>query len=603
MGRDQGPGLCDLCRSRSPGAAWLLTTGALPPLPLGCVFLPGPFPLESNACLSATRVSLLTKGGILQSRANATASGGSSKQPGAPAAQEQRVGEAGGGPSGPPHRRWASPGPSAKPPKLSLLSLPAGGLPQLLLALLAVAIRASGGCPVDCVCYPAPMTVSCQSHNFLTIPEGIPEESERVFLQNNQISLLLRGHFSPSLVTLWVYSNNITFIDPNTFAGFVHLEELDLGDNRNLRELSAETFHGLVRLHALHLYKCGLSSLPSGLFQGLHNLQYLYLQDNHIDYLHEDLFADLVNLSHLFLHGNKLWSLHQNTFRGLVNLDRLLLHQNQLQSVHRRAFHDLRRLTLLFLFNNSLSELQGAALAHLGALEYLRLNGNPWNCDCRARSLWDWLRRFRGSSSSVICEFPPRVQGRDLKELPAEDFRGCSSSESLHQINVPRLPSADRAPPRDHPPLHSSTEKGKAGEHSLPPGQRPGYRKPSKNCTKSRNRTTKPSSLGPWKTAEEMPGHEHKTEHGMLPKPKGKCPRTPILPPSGVQQAAGGDAGAAGRCWSKGLAVVTGKGCPHHPERRGILAGWGVDAVKPGTKCLGHLSPSFVKGGSQGAFL
>ncbi|XP_078235445.1 reticulon-4 receptor-like 1 isoform X2 [Pogona vitticeps] len=424
----------------------------------------------------------------------------------------------------------------------------------VFLFFLGLAVGPSRGCPVDCVCYPSPMTVSCQSHHFLTVPEGIPQDSERVFLQNNQISLLLRGHFSPSLVTLWVYSNNLTFVDPGAFKGFVHLEELDLGDNGHLRELAPETFRGLARLHALHLYKCGLSALPGGLFQGLHSLQYLYLQDNHLDYLPDDLFVDLVNLSHLFLHGNRLWSLHQNTFRGLVNLDRLLLHQNQLQSVHRRAFHDLRRLTLLFLFNNSLSELPGESLAHLGALEYLRLNSNPWVCDCRARSLWEWLRRFRGSSSSVECHFPEARRGRNLKELPPEDFRACSGSESLHQINgPPRFRPPDRVPPRDHPPLRSSTEKGKDGrrDQGTLPGQRPGYRK---NCTKSRNRTTKPASLGPWKNTGEQeeeeeegaaaaPDYKQKSHLGLLPKHRGKCPRAPLPPPSGVQQGTRNHAG------------------------------------------------------------
>nr|XP_034995831.1 reticulon-4 receptor-like 1 [Zootoca vivipara] len=421
-------------------------------------------------------------------------------------------------------------------------------LEPFLLLLLALELPSSGGCPTDCVCYPSPMTVSCQSHNFLAIPEGIPEDSERVFLQNNQISLLLRGHFSPSLVTLWLYSNNVTFVDPNAFRGFSHLEELDLGDNPNLQELSAKTFQGLSRLHALHLYKCGLSSLPGGIFSGLHNLQYLYLQDNRLGYLHDDLFVDLVNLSHLFLHGNRLWSLHQNTFRGLVNLDRLLLHQNQLQSIHRGAFHDLRRLTLLFLFNNSLSELPGEALAHLEALEYLRLNSNPWHCGCRAQSLWEWLRRFRGSSSSAVCEFPEKLRGVDLKELTADSFRGCAASESLHhQVNGVRFPpSADRAPPGDHPLLHSSTEKGKGRPGEQRPGQqqRPGYRKPGKNCTKSRNRTTKPA--GPWKESEGA-DYEHKSPGlGLLPKPKGKCHRTSLQPPSGVQQAAGGGVRGAG---------------------------------------------------------
>ncbi|KAM8797305.1 reticulon-4 receptor-like 1 [Eudromia elegans] len=425
-----------------------------------------------------------------------------------------------------------------------------GAFAELLLVLLGLKVQVATGCPSDCVCYPSPMTVSCQAHNFVTIPEGIPEDSERIFLQNNQITLLLRGHFSPSMVTLWIYSNNITFIDPNTFEGFVNLEELDLGDNRYLRALAADTFQGLVKLHALYLYKCGLSSLPSGIFGGLHNLQYLYLQDNHIEFLQDDIFVDLVNLSHLFLHGNKLWSLHQNTFRGLVNLDRLLIHQNQLQWVHRRAFHDLRRLTTLFLFNNSLSELPGDCLAPLGALEFLRLNGNPWGCDCKARSLWEWLRRFRGSSSSVPCEAPERARGKDLKALRAEDFRNCSGAESLHQM---KTHGAERGAAKGHRhPHHHAKDKGleRGGGGADPranqPVVAPGSRKPSKNCTSARGRA-RWGKAGPRKSAPEpqdyAPDYPHKP--GALPsappRRRGKCTRRPpVRPPSGVQRAGAG---------------------------------------------------------------
>lgn len=157
-----------------------------------------------------------------------------------------------------------------------MCDISAGSGLEFLLVLCG--LKFSWSCPRHCICYSAPSTVSCQAHNFLTIPDGIPPDSERIFLQNNKIHRLSRGHFSPNTVILWIYSNNITYIEPSTFHGFSLLEELDLGDNRHLRSLAEDTFRGLRRLNALHLYHCGLTSLPNNVFQGLRNLQYLHLQ-------------------------------------------------------------------------------------------------------------------------------------------------------------------------------------------------------------------------------------------------------------------------------------------------------------------------------------
>uniref|UniRef100_A0A3B3Z836 LRRCT domain-containing protein n=1 Tax=Periophthalmus magnuspinnatus TaxID=409849 RepID=A0A3B3Z836_9GOBI len=192
----------------------------------------------------------------------------------------------------------------------------------------------------SCICYTSPSTVSCQ---------------------NNKIEKLLHGHFSPTTTMLWLYSNNISHIQPSTFHGFDRLEELDLGDNRHLKVLDADTFMGLGRLHALHLYHCGLITLPQGIFAGLHNLQYLYLQ------------------------------------------------------------------------------LSGSSMTLLPALEYLRLNDNPWECDCKALSLWDWLRRFRGSTSELLCTSPPELKGKDLKSLKKEQLPSCSSGEG-HQDGFWAMP-------------------------------------------------------------------------------------------------------------------------------------------------------------------
>ncbi|XP_018603762.1 reticulon-4 receptor-like 1b [Scleropages formosus] len=432
-------------------------------------------------------------------------------------------------------------------------------------------LKLSWSCPHHCICYTAPSTVSCQAHNFLSVPEGIPADSERIFLQNNRIQQLLRGHFSPTTVTLWIYSNNISYIEPSTFLGFTLLEELDLGDNRHLRTLAADTFLGLSRLHALHLYRCGLSALPSGIFQGLRNLQYLYLQDNHLEFLQDDLFVDLHNLSHLFLHGNRLWSLHQNTFRGLGALDRLLLHHNRLQWVDRLAFHDLRRLTTLYLFNNSLTQLPAECLAQLPALEYLRLNDNPWDCGCRALPLWDWLQRFRGSTSEVGCREPPELANRNLKLLPRDELPSCSGSELLHQSKSgPRAGndkvSLKKEHPRshkEHPRLHHPLTPPSPLPHPPPPpfsGSAAGTGAPTggtsaqrpRNCTRLRSRGGKGKGQNEVHTLKEMTDKEYsvpesasgasKYDHGSPnsapPRRKHKCtPRTSVRPPSGVQQA------------------------------------------------------------------
>ncbi|XP_043910305.1 reticulon-4 receptor-like 1 [Protopterus annectens] len=430
---------------------------------------------------------------------------------------------------------------------------------ELFLVIMGLELHFTAPCPKNCVCYPSPMTVSCQAQNLVSIPEGIPNSSERIFLQNNRITMLLRGQFNPFMVTLWIYSNNITYIDPMTFDGLYLLEELDLGDNRYLRSLASGTFHGLVKLHALHLYKCGLYALPDGIFNGLHNLQYLYLQDNQLEYLQDDIFMDLVNLSHLFLHGNKLWRLDQNTFRGLTTLDRLLLHQNNLQWV-RRAFHDLKKLTTLFLFNNSLAELPGDALAQLGSLEFLRLNENPWECDCKARSLWDWFRRFRGSSSSVICESPKELQGRDLKALTKEDFRSCTGSESLHQTKTNTFTTSEKVSHKNHHHPHLTYEENEESElHSynnlpvFPTESRPRHRQHGRNCSSNRHRykTIKTGSTASKKNMIEVhktygkeytSDFEQKTdiEATNPPRRKTKCTRkTTLQTPSGVQQANG----------------------------------------------------------------
>ncbi|XP_010886520.1 reticulon-4 receptor-like 2a isoform X2 [Esox lucius] len=301
-----------------------------------------------------------------------------------------------------------------------------GGLSLWLAACLFLGEPSpAAACPHLCVCYPTPMTVSCQAQNFTSVPVGVPYDSQRVFLQNNRITELRVGSFGFGTQVLWLFSNNITWIEAGAFSELRDLEELDLGDNPDLRRLEGGAFRGLEKLQSLHMHRCKLTALPHDLFRKLYSLQFLYLQENQLHFLQDDLFSDLINLSQLFLHGNRIRTLSENVFRGLVNLDRLLLHDNRVRQVNRRAFRDLGRLTMLFLFNNSLAELPGQALRDTQGIEFLRLNGNPWSCGCEALPLWEWFRGARVSSSELLCASPSPRRGMDLRFLREMDFALC----------------------------------------------------------------------------------------------------------------------------------------------------------------------------------
>lgn len=268
-------------------------------------------------------------------------------------------------------------------------------------------------------------------------------------------------------------------------------------------------------------------------------------QDNHLKFLQDDTFMDLHNLSHLFLHGNRLWNINQNTFRGLRALDRLLLHQNQIEWVDRLAFHDLKRLTTLYLFNNTLIQLSGQCLDTLPALEYLRLNGNPWSCDCKALSLWEWLKRFRGSTSSVGCQSPAEMVGKDLKELSKDDFPNCSPTVP----NPGSIAQTNNLSGTVSPSLTRGVAVGSGGQTHMVHPSRPGR---SRNCTKPRNRPGKGKGDNEVHHSKEVMAdkedsspdftergkHDHTSPDSTVTGRKHKCiPRTTVRPPSGVQQA------------------------------------------------------------------
>lgn len=214
----------------------------------------------------------------------------------------------------------------------------------------------------------------------------------------------------------------------------------------------------------------------------------------------------------------------------------------------RQAFHDLRRLTTLYLFNNSLTELSGASLTLLPALEYLRLNDNPWECDCKALSLWDWLRRFRGSTSSLICISPPELAGKDLKVIKKEELPSCLSSED--QTHGAEDRELDHGESLNHLNRHRK-HHNRHQQPYLPHGDEYSFPSPSplpqppkggrRNCTR-RGRKEK-GGLNEVQVLQEGGETDYTPDGGKYDlstsaRRKNKCtPRTSVGPPIGVQRA------------------------------------------------------------------
>lgn len=127
-------------------------------------------------------------------------------------------------------------------------------------------------CPGACVCYNEPkVTTSCPQQVLQAVPTGIPASSQRIFLHGNRISHVPAASFHAcrNLTVLWLHSDVLAQIDATAFAGLTLLEQLDLSDNAQLQAVDPAAFHGLGRLHTLHLARCGLQELGPGLFRGL----------------------------------------------------------------------------------------------------------------------------------------------------------------------------------------------------------------------------------------------------------------------------------------------------------------------------------------------
>ncbi|XP_042876305.1 uncharacterized protein LOC122255971 [Penaeus japonicus] len=274
---------------------------------------------------------------------------------------------------------------------------------RAMLLLAVVLLRAASAaaewdshCPAGCKCtYVSNRKVAdCRNAGFSTVPTSLSSEIQELNLNTNNIMYLEKDAFKKSglvnLQKLYLKENNIRTVHKDAFRDLRIMIELDLSANA-IDKLHPHTFTGLEKLRVLDLSENALVRLDGVQFPPLPHLRKLDFRNNDLVYIHNYAFSNLAMLMSLRLSGNSL---------KLVQPE-------------------------LFINNTNLVELE--------------LHDNPWECDCRLKSLVRWTKKKSLLQEHVTCHSPERVSGRRW-EAVSEDELACRPELIVTQAEVPAAP-------------------------------------------------------------------------------------------------------------------------------------------------------------------
>ncbi|XP_070784075.1 toll-like receptor 13 [Enoplosus armatus] len=253
-------------------------------------------------------------------------------------------------------------------------------------------------------------------------------------LTKNKIQNIQDGAFRPLLgLRILSLSHNRLPSVPAATRNLPNLEKLDLSSN-NISSLGCHDFANLTKLKRLSLYLNSIPVLNECVFEDLIRLEVLKLQSNRIFKLNRTFKKHLPNLTQLHLNGNKLTTIKRGEFEGLKSLQNLSLHENQIKTLENGSFIGLTSLTDIQLRSNDITqkEIQKCSFNDMINLRRLDLSENHIKYDDSSA-----LREPPFSKLSLLNTLAIAGQHRRLKsQLPLNFLQGLTNLLVFRTRNI-----------------------------------------------------------------------------------------------------------------------------------------------------------------------
>uniref|UniRef100_A0A1A9W5K1 LRRCT domain-containing protein n=1 Tax=Glossina brevipalpis TaxID=37001 RepID=A0A1A9W5K1_9MUSC len=221
-------------------------------------------------------------------------------------------------------------------------------------------------------------------------------------LSANRLSKLTELSFPPlpNLQSIDFRDNPIRYIFPAAFWIMNRTQEMFFGSKEVPLELwSNIPFKALHHLKALHIYNVTVDSLDQNIFKDLLSLEVLKLHGE-IRSVEFDAFSDLSNLRELDISNCQLREISMDALMGCKYLHIINLGYNNLSYIPPGLFDDQLSLEEIYLNNNQLKFLPNSLFQHR-KLKLLRLNNNPWKCNCEMSS---WKAKITNQEKGLNTE-------------------------------------------------------------------------------------------------------------------------------------------------------------------------------------------------------